>query len=61
LALLTRYFARASTSQERKLPITAWSTPSGIACAWSASTRNTERMCGASSRALAWIAAGLQA
>lgn len=61
LALFTRYVARASTSQYRWLPTTAWSTPSGRVCAWSGSTRNTDLRCGASSRALAWIAAGLQA
>lgn len=61
LALLTRYFARASSRQARRLPSTAWSTPAGTVCAWSASTRNTDRTCGASSVARAWIAAGLHA
>lgn len=61
LALFTRYLARASTSQYFRLPMTACSTPFGTASTASGSTRNTERMCGASSRALAWIAAGLHA
>lgn len=61
LTLLKVYFARAITSQYRLLPITTLSTSPGMCGSSFSFTRNTDRMCGASSRALRWIAAGLQA